>query len=407
MEKAFVIREGSVASPSFSHFPKVDDQKVVSGEYGQKYEFIFEFFGYVDDGGRGAVIGSQKNRYVYSDEEWDKNKAQREMRALLLMGEVRIFTTELTALCKKESWKPAWVWVSVICRSYNEKRQLYGVDGGNYEVANFSFDCEKSERTGKSMSNLDGRRFLIEIRDGKVRVNGAAARFGQRSMVHRQREMAAMIPKHSHNKSYYGKADVRDMPDGSKVLKSYSTDVAKVTADGKFVRLWSGYSATSMRHISDFAMQYTNDFPNGVGKKQWDAMPVGERRQAREGRALRTRPLKRLKPVQERIVKPVSEYTFIDAMTPHGFSRAGAGTLFDWYEDLSDDSGEDIEFDPVAFRCEWTEYDHDGLITDFEYLVAGEDYDDDTEYFDALLGELNDNTTVLEVNDDCWLVQEF
>lgn len=34
------------------------------------------------------------------------------------------------------------------------------------------------------------------------------------------------------------------------------------------------------------------------------------------------------------------------------FTRQGAGLIFDYYESI----GESIEYDPIAFRCEWTEY---------------------------------------------------
>jgi hypothetical protein len=34
------------------------------------------------------------------------------------------------------------------------------------------------------------------------------------------------------------------------------------------------------------------------------------------------------------------------------FTRQGAGLIFDFYESI----GEPIEYDPIAFRCEWSEY---------------------------------------------------
>lgn len=55
-----------------------------------------------------------------------------------------------------------------------------------------------------------------------------------------------------YRKSFYGKARVIEKDNGEKVLQSYCTDVCKVTSDGRFVRLWSGYSATTMRHVNSF-----------------------------------------------------------------------------------------------------------------------------------------------------------
>lgn len=39
------------------------------------------------------------------------------------------------------------------------------------------------------------------------------------------------------------------------------------------------------------------------------------------------------------------------------FSREGLSQLFHYFEDLSEGIGEDIEFDPVAVCCDWTEYE--------------------------------------------------
>lgn len=72
-------------------------------------------------------------------------------------------------------------------------------------------------------------------------------------------------------KSFYGKASVIEKDNGDKVLKSYDTEVCKVTSSGEFVRMWSGYSATTMRHVNSF-LQYVGI--SGGGKKWWDEQPV-------------------------------------------------------------------------------------------------------------------------------------
>lgn len=52
------------------------------------------------------------------------------------------------------------------------------------------------------------------------------------------------------------------------------------------------------------------------------------------------------------------------------FSYQAAIKLYDYYEELSNDQGEPINFDPVAFRCEWCEYgDLDELMNDFDHLL--------------------------------------
>lgn len=79
-----------------------------------------------------------------------------------------------------------------------------------------------------------------------------------------------LMPNDS-RKSFYGKAKVIENDSGEKILKSYDTEVCKVTNGGEFVRLWPGYSATTMRHVNSF-LNYAG-IP-GVGKAWWDSQKV-------------------------------------------------------------------------------------------------------------------------------------
>lgn len=76
-------------------------------------------------------------------------------------------------------------------------------------------------------------------------------------------------------KSFYGKAKVIETDNGEKVLQSYNTFVCRITAAGRFVRMWGGYSATTMRHVNSFLSFYDM---NGGGKTWWNAYPVEETR---------------------------------------------------------------------------------------------------------------------------------
>lgn len=73
-------------------------------------------------------------------------------------------------------------------------------------------------------------------------------------------------------KSFYGKAKVIEK-DGETVLQSYDTEVCKINASGEFVRMWGGYSVTTMRHINSFIEMFGIE---GSGKKWWDALPIEE-----------------------------------------------------------------------------------------------------------------------------------
>jgi N12 class adenine-specific DNA methylase len=70
-------------------------------------------------------------------------------------------------------------------------------------------------------------------------------------------------------KSFYGKARVIEKDNGETVLLSYDTEVCKITKSGEVVRLWGGYSATTMRHVNSFLELF--DIAGG-GKSWWDTL---------------------------------------------------------------------------------------------------------------------------------------
>lgn len=72
-----------------------------------------------------------------------------------------------------------------------------------------------------------------------------------------------LIPK-DNRKSFYGKAYVLHEGD-THTLYSYNTPVLRRECDGSLTRLWSGWSATTGRHINAFC---------GIGKREWDKMEV-------------------------------------------------------------------------------------------------------------------------------------
>lgn len=69
-------------------------------------------------------------------------------------------------------------------------------------------------------------------------------------------------------KSFYGKAKVIEYGD-EKFLQSYNTIVCKIDKNGKFVKMWNGYSATTMAHINSFADLFNI---NGHGKKWYESL---------------------------------------------------------------------------------------------------------------------------------------
>lgn len=66
-------------------------------------------------------------------------------------------------------------------------------------------------------------------------------------------------------KDYYGKAMVITDDNGTVSLKSYDTIVCRIE-NGKFIKMWDGWSATTMKHIKDFCKEFGIEFGN---KKWW------------------------------------------------------------------------------------------------------------------------------------------
>ena len=76
-----------------------------------------------------------------------------------------------------------------------------------------------------------------------------------------------LIPTNG-RKSFYGKAIVTES-NGEKVLTSYETEVAKIDNKGRFIKLYGGYSATTMNHINAFRIM--NELES-ITKNQWNNM---------------------------------------------------------------------------------------------------------------------------------------
>ena len=74
------------------------------------------------------------------------------------------------------------------------------------------------------------------------------------------RELEAIFDS---RKSFYDKAKVHELEDGTKVLTSYGTHVAEIK-DGK-LSVFGWYSVTTARHINEFAVQ--NGFPKMTKKE--------------------------------------------------------------------------------------------------------------------------------------------
>ena len=54
----------------------------------------------------------------------------------------------------------------------------------------------------------------------------------------------------------------------------------------------------------------------------------------------------------------ITQSNFTDEMIKHGFSYEGSNALFEYLTQYEEDCDHELEFDPIAFRCEFSEYEN-------------------------------------------------
>jgi len=99
------------------------------------------------------------------------------------------------------------------------------------------------------------------------------------------------------------------------------------------------------------------------------------------------------------IIKPVDIYEFRRAFADYNradqFSYEGLGALFDWLDELAEDTGTPYELDVISLCCEFTEYKN------FEEI-----YDNYSNTEIENIEDLRDHTSVIEFNGGI-IIQDF
>ena len=96
----------------------------------------------------------------------------------------------------------------------------------------------------------------------------------------------------------------------------------------------------------------------------------------------------------------ITEYQFTDWFQehrPNNFTYDGTKALFNYLEQLEEDCDMEIEFDPIAFCCEYNEYDNlKECLNEYDNLKI------------ETIDDLRDYTTVIEVEgSDSIIIQAF
>lgn len=112
----------------------------------------------------------------------------------------------------------------------------------------------------------------------------------------------------------------------------------------------------------------------------------------------------------------IYENDFIDAFKQsesrkEQFSYDALEWLYQYYTEIEEATGEEMELDIIAICCEWTEYEASELINDYSYLLEDEDSDevaqmDEDEKAERIAELLEEETTVSDVGSS-WLVMNF
>ena len=79
----------------------------------------------------------------------------------------------------------------------------------------------------------------------------------------------------------------------------------------------------------------------------------------------------------------INQYEFaswFEQHRPNNFSYKGRQALFEMLESYENDTGEEIEFDPIALCCEYTEYED---MEEFWKDYDKEEYPDEESIMDA------------------------
>ena len=89
------------------------------------------------------------------------------------------------------------------------------------------------------------------------------------------------------------------------------------------------------------------------------------------------------------MIDAVTQTEFVDRFVKidreNNFSYWGRIALFEYFEQYEEDTGEQIEFDPIAICCEYTEYESLDELND----IYGKKFED--------LDEVSDYTPVIEI----------
>jgi hypothetical protein len=87
--------------------------------------------------------------------------------------------------------------------------------------------------------------------------------------------------------------------------------------------------------------------------------------------------------------------TFVRMNREENFSYEGRKALFEYLEQLGEDCGQEVDLDVIALCCDYSEYES---LADFQKAYSDE-YQS--------ISDIEDKTTVIKIDDDKFIIQNF
>jgi hypothetical protein len=109
------------------------------------------------------------------------------------------------------------------------------------------------------------------------------------------------------------------------------------------------------------------------------------------------------------VVQTMDKYAFFNAFNNSSrkdqFSNEALEAIFEYMEEYSDSTGENVEFDIVGICCEWAEMTWQEVA--MSYGVDLSFCDTDEERIDAVKEYLQDETHSVHLSDDSFVFVQF
>lgn len=94
---------------------------------------------------------------------------------------------------------------------------------------------------------------------------------------------------------------------------------------------------------------------------------------------------------------------FVKMNRAENFSSAGLSALFEYCKDCETDLGEEFELDVIGLCCDFSEEHYSDIIDNYDVDLSGCDGDEEEE-FAAVVGYLEENTTVVYSDEDTGMI---